>query len=75
MTILYGYKCTFIGSDGGTVTIESDGFRTHEEARRDAFYVAKRLGYYPPKWFEFWRWGEASLLREAARLETKDTHP
>lgn len=61
--ISHGYECTFLARDGSLVTISRGGFSSSAEAASEAFDRAKRLGYSPPKWWQFWRRGEAVRLR------------
>jgi hypothetical protein len=60
--ISHGYECTFRHSDGSMVTISSHGFATRELARADVRDAAVRLGYRTPRWWEFWRYKESSML-------------
>jgi len=43
------------------ITVRSARHPTAEAADRDAREQALAFGYQPPKWWQFWRWGEYPL--------------
>lgn len=39
--------------------IKVSGFHSQEEARASFRRALDLIGYRPPSWWQFWRWGEA----------------
>lgn len=62
--IEYGYTVRW---DGGN-TVSATGCTSIEEAKEKAWQFAIALGYKPPKWWQFWRYNEATppALKEPA---------
>lgn len=50
--------------DGTPHSVTIAGCATHEEAREAALATALALGYTPPRWYQWWRWGEARGVTE-----------
>ena len=44
-----------------TALVRSGKHEFPHEARAEARRMALDMGYTPPKWYEFWRWGEETL--------------
>lgn len=46
---------------GPIMTVTADNCDTMEEAERQAISLALERGWTPPKWWQFWRWGEPEV--------------
>jgi hypothetical protein len=79
MTIKYGQEITWTSITGDKARVSVDGGDLPEEAVAEAIKLAKRYGWTPPKWWQFWRWsdtrptvteGVKRLLEQDAGFET-----
>jgi len=58
MSISYGQVIEWVDRDGTRTRICVKGRSSAREAFEDAVTAAKDMGWKPPKWWQFWRWGE-----------------
>lgn len=58
MSALYGQSIGWHDRSGTFTQIEVDGFHTPEDALEEALTVAGELGWKPPRWWQWWRWGD-----------------
>lgn len=56
----YGITITWTKLDGKR-KFSSFNFHDWDEAWREALDLARADGWYPPKWWEFWRWSDTRL--------------
>lgn len=56
----YGITITWTKLDG-QCKFASRNFSNLDEAWREALDLARAEGWYPPKWWEFWRWMDTRL--------------
>lgn len=50
--------------DGTTETAAVSGCESEAEARREAFRIARKNGWTPPRWWQWWRWGDTQISTE-----------
>jgi hypothetical protein len=53
----YGHHIKF-SSYHTVYEVSVGGLRSPEEAEQFAWEFARENGYRPPRWWEWWRWGE-----------------
>lgn len=58
MATTYGYDFSWTPKDGGLCRVHGKGFDTIEDARGAFRRALDAFGYEPPKWWQWWRWGE-----------------
>lgn len=58
MLTTYGYTVRWKDFDGTLHTVKIIEMRSMEDAKRYAFECAKKQGYTPRKWWQWWRWDE-----------------
>jgi hypothetical protein len=51
-------KIEWADLDGSRTTTESGYYFSVRQARKNALRSAIRMGWKPPKWWQWWRWGE-----------------
>lgn len=44
----------------GVHSVKVEGCETPEEARSTALRMAKKGGWTPPRWWQWWRWADRS---------------
>lgn len=54
----YGYQVTWREDRSTIETVGVSDAPSLEEARAEAITLAVVYGYRPPRWWEWWRWGE-----------------
>lgn len=62
--VTYGQSIVWTSFGGDRSCINVDGCLTPEEARRDAINSAKRLGWTPPRWWQWWRWDDTRISED-----------
>lgn len=53
--MLYGQKIKWTRCDGSPAAIFVGWFKTQEEARVAVIKAARRAGWTPPRWWQWWR--------------------
>jgi hypothetical protein len=48
---------------GSRESVTVGGCDTREEAMREALKLAKESGWTPPRWWQWWRWGDRNYER------------
>jgi hypothetical protein len=55
----YGQKIIW-NTLNGRQSVSIEGCATWEEARSEALQMAKGSGWKPPRWWQWWRWGDVN---------------
>lgn len=55
---LYGAGHTWSPSPNEIFSFESKYYASKEDADAAAIKLLRSMAYKPPRWFEYWRWGE-----------------
>jgi hypothetical protein len=56
--IEYGQTISWHDRDGTQTAISCQGHSSREAALKDALEGAISSGWTPPRWWQWWRWGE-----------------
>lgn len=54
----YGFDFTWHPTRGGLICIWGGGFKSEYERDANFQLALRKAGYYPPRWWQYWRWGE-----------------
>lgn len=54
----HGYEFTWADSPSSTTTVRGSYYQTAEECRAAKMKALEEFGYKPPRWWQYWRWGE-----------------
>jgi hypothetical protein len=54
--VTYGYEIVWRNLRGDRQSCEVSGCRSVAAAKLKAVRLALRLGWTPPRWWQFWRW-------------------
>ncbi len=60
----YGYSIHWTQFDGTKQRVSAEWFDTLEEMEREraeAFKTLKKVGWTPPRWWQWWRWNDTRL--------------
>lgn len=57
----YGFVITWTDYGGNETTAEVGGRETLEDAINDCRESAEHFGWTPPKWWQWWRWGDTRV--------------
>jgi hypothetical protein len=63
--ITYGQSIIWHERSGAMVVIRVDGYQTPETALKQALKSAGLAGWTPPRWREWWRWGDTDYSKLA----------
>jgi hypothetical protein len=61
--ITHGQKIAW-NDRNGYHAVEVSGYATAEEAKAEAIISAGGLGWTPPKWWQWWRWGDRDYAKD-----------
>ena len=56
--IRFGSTVMWTDRSGACTVVTVSDCETLDEARRSAMHSAKSLGWTPPRWWQWWRWGD-----------------
>lgn len=56
--ITFGHRMEWSDFNGTKSTVNVEKCSSTQEALREVIQCAKALGWTPPKWWQWWRWGE-----------------
>lgn len=57
----YSYAVQWNLFNGRTPSVAVWRRPDEEKAKLEVISIATRMGYTPPRWWQFWRWGEKGL--------------
>lgn len=60
--ITYGYQVAFTRSPGDRVIYEGTGFPSREAMREERTALLREICWKPPKWWQWWRWGDTRVI-------------
>lgn len=60
----HGISITQTSLDGTVQTWSVDGQPTREEAQRICIEAAIEGGWTPPRWWQWWRWGDTRIIED-----------
>ena len=56
VTIGFARSFRWTSFDGSVSEFQSPTYRTHAECEAQAYACARRVGWTPPRWWQWWRW-------------------
>ena len=59
--VAFGYSHEWIDADGSEKTASGGPYATADEAHKAKINALDAMGWAAPKWWQYWRWGEAKI--------------
>jgi len=76
MSVTFGQQISWTGRDRSKSAVTVKDYPTHQEALDAALKSAMAFGWTPPRWWQWWRWGDQDYTsRQNPTLEPVTQHP
>lgn len=69
--VSYGYRIRITRRDGSVSGCEHSCFSTPEDAVREEQKDLLKMGWAPPRWWQWWRWRDVPRRWPALSIESK----